>query len=245
MLELNEPAPAPRRNPLIWIALIVIGLILVVFLGGDREDALPRVQPNAFDPVVEEQVAEEQVFEEQVFEDQVAEEQVFKEQVAKEQVFEEQVAKEQVAEEQVAEELAAGTIERSLLLPPGMRAREYIQQLRSAGKPYPLSQVFDKAQKYRYDGSLADAHLLYFFAARESHLPSIMMMAEMSDPLEFRAENSLLDQADAIQALKWYRRAAELGQPGVDDRLEALRGWANDAAATGDSQAEQLLLIIQ
>jgi hypothetical protein len=210
MSELNEPAPAPRRNPLMWITLIVIGLILFVFLNGDREDALPRVQVDAVEPVVEEYVAEGFV-----------------------------------AEGFVAEERAAGTIERSPMLPPGMRARQYIQQLRSAGKPYPLSQVFDKAQKYRHEGSLADAHLLYFFAARESHLPSLMMMAEMSDPLLFRAENSLLDQADAIQAFKWYHMAAELGQPGVDDRLEALRGWANDAAAAGDSQAEQLLLSIQ
>jgi hypothetical protein len=200
MSELNEPAPAARRNPLMWVTLVVIGLILFVFLGGDREDALPRVQVDAVEPGVE---------------------------------------------EYVAEELAAGTIERSLLIPPGMRARETIQQLRSAGKPYPLSQVFDRAQKYQHEGSLADAHLLYFFAARESHLPSVMMMAEMSDPLLFRAENSLLDQADAIQAFKWYRMATELGQPGVADRLEALRGWANDAAATGDSQAEQLLLSIQ
>jgi TPR repeat protein len=215
MSELNEPAPAAPRNPLMWITLIVIGLILFVFLNGDREDALPRVQIEAVEPVVEEYVAEGDV------------------------------AEEYVAEGYVAEDLAAGTIERTLMLPPGMRARQYIQQLRSAGEPYPLSQVFDKAQKYRQEGSLADAHLLYFFAARESHLPSLMMMAEMSDPLLFRAENSLLDQADAIQAFKWYRMAAELGQPGVDDRLEALRGWANDAAAAGDSQAEQLLLSIQ
>jgi hypothetical protein len=213
--ELNEPAPATRHNPLMWITLIVIGLILFVFLNGDREDALPRVQIDAVEPVVEEYVAEGFV------------------------------AEGFVAEGVVVEEGATGTIETSLMLPPGMRAREYIRQLRSAGKPYPLSRVFDKAQKYRHEGSLADAHLLYFFAARESHLPSVMMMAEMSDPLLFRAENSLLDQADAIQAFKWYRMATELGQPGVADRLEALRGWANDAAATGDSQAEQLLLSIQ
>jgi len=186
-----------------WIALVVIGLILFVFLGGDREDALPRVQVDTVDAV------------------------------------------DATATEPVTEEPAIGTIERTQLVPPGMRAREYIQQLRDAGKPYPLSAVFDRAEKYRREGSLADAHLLYFFAARESHLPSVMMMAEMSDPQFFKAENSLLDQADVIQAFKWYQKAAELGQPGVNVRLDALRGWATDAAAAGDSQADQLLLSIQ
>ena len=59
MSELNEPAPAARRNPLMWITLIVIGLILFVFLSGEREDVLPRVQVDAVEPVVEGHVAEE------------------------------------------------------------------------------------------------------------------------------------------------------------------------------------------
>jgi len=138
-----------------------------------------------------------------------------------------------------------GTIERSLLLPPGMRAREYIEQLRTAGKPYPLAQVHDKAQNFQHEGSLADAHLLYFFAARENHLPAMMVMAQLSDPILFQAENSLLDEADAIQAFKWYSKAAELGQPAATESIDKLRQWAQDAAATGNPEARQLLLNIQ
>ena len=195
MSEVNEPASPARRNPLIWFALIVIGLILFVFLGGDREDALPTVEVDDVS-IVETEEPE-------------------------------------------------GTIERNLLLPPGMRAREYIAQLRAAGKPYPLSMAFEKAQRFQQEGSLADAHLLYFFAARESHLPAIMTMGEMSDPLLFRAENSLLDRADLVQAYKWYRKAEELGQPNAAERIEALRRWATDAAAAGQFEAEQFLLNIQ
>ena len=143
------------------------------------------------------------------------------------------------------EEETVGTIERSLLVPPGMRAREYISQLRDAGKPYPLSVVFEKAQQFQREGSLADAHLLYFFAARENHLPAVMTMGEMSDPVLFRAQDSLLDHADVIQAYKWYRKAAELGQPDAAERIEALRRWATEAAAAGDSTAELFLLNIQ
>ena len=196
MSELNEQAPVRRRNPLAWIVVIVVGLILFVFLGSDRRDVnLPDKVEDI--PVVETVSASE------------------------------------------------GTIERSLLLPPGMRAREYIEQLRTAGKPYPLAQVHDKAQNFQHEGSLADAHLLYFFAARENHLPAMMLMAQMSDPILFKAENSLLDEADAVQAFKWYSKAAELGQPAATESIDKLRQWAQDAAATGNPEARQLLLNIQ
>jgi len=137
MSELNEQAPARRRNPLTWIAIIVIGLILFVFLGGDRRDV--SVPDKVEDSPVVETVGSSE-----------------------------------------------GSIERSLLLPPGMRAREYIEQIRAAGKPYPLAQVHDKAQDFQHEGSLADAHLLYFFAARENHLPAMMVMAHCPIQLCFR-----------------------------------------------------------
>jgi hypothetical protein len=207
MSELNEATPSPRRSPLIWIVLVVVGLILFVFLSGERGD-LPANLKNIQTPVA---VSEEDA----------------------------------MAEDTAEAEAVAGTIERSLLVPPGMRARQYIEQLRAAGEPYPLSQAFEKAEKFRGEGNLADAHLLYFFAARENHLPSIMTMGEMSDPILFRAEDSLLDHADAIQAYKWYHKAAQMGQPSAGGRLDELGRWASEAAATGNSEAAQLLLNIQ
>jgi hypothetical protein len=206
MSELNEATPSPRRSPLIWIVLVVVGLILFVFLSGERGD-LPTNLKNTQAPVA---VSEEST----------------------------------MAEDVDGSDPVAGTIDRSLLVPPGMRARQYIEQLRAAGKPYPLSQAFEKARKFRDEGSLADAHLLYFFAARENHLPAIMTMGEMSDPMLFRAEDSLLDQADAIQAYKWYHKAAQMGQPSANGRLDELGRWASEAAATGNSEAAQLLLNI-
>jgi len=220
MSELNEPAPPARRNPLIWIVLVVVGLILFVFLSGDRGD-LPGKLTIQGSPEV---AAESAAGGDGAIDDGIIQ---------------------QSTEQDSAVEETTGAIDRGLLVPPGMRARQYIEQLRSTGKPYPLSQVFDKAQNFHYDGSLADAHLLFFFAARENHLPSMMTMAEMSDPLRFRAEDTLLDQADAIQAWKWYQKAAELGHPQALLRLDELGQWARDAAADGDSTARQLLLNIQ
>jgi hypothetical protein len=214
MSELNEPAPSARRSPLIWIVLVVVGLILFAFLGGDRGDLPGKLTIEASPELSSESATGgDDTIDDDTIDDAVEE--------------------------------SSGTIDRSLLVPPGMRARQYIEQLRSTGKPYPLSQVFEKAQDFRHDGSLADAHLLYFFAARENHLPSMMTMGEMSDPLRFRAEDSLLDRADPMQAWKWYKKAAELGQPQAMQRLEELGQWARDAAAAGDSAAQQLLLNIQ
>ena len=142
----------------------------------------------------------------------------------------------------VDEDTTSGSIERSLLVPPGMRARQYVEQLRAEGKPYPLSQVVEKAQKYLQEGSLADAHLLYFFAAREEHLPAIMHMGEMSDPTMFRAEDSLLDHADVIQSYKWYQKAASMGHQAAAERIDSLQQWAIVEAEAGNSHARQLLL---
>lgn len=139
----------------------------------------------------------------------------------------------------------SGNIERGLLVPPGMRARETIDQIRARGKPYPLDEVHEKAGEYLREGSLADAHLMYFFAAREDHLPSIMVMGEMSDPTLFSAGDALLDHADAVQAYKWYRKAESLGQQAAAGRISDLRQWADDEAESGNPQARQFLLNFQ
>ncbi len=190
MSETKSGSPATRRNPLIWIAVFIVAVILYVFLSGDRGGSMTATRV-------------------------------------------------------VDEDDSAGTIDRSLLVPPGMRAREYIDQLREQGRPYPLDEAVARADGYLQEGSLADAHLLYFFAAREDYLPAIMVMAEMSDPLRFEAQNSLLDNADVIQAYKWYQRAAGLGHAPAADRISALRQWAQAEAAAGNIEASQLLLNYQ
>jgi hypothetical protein len=201
MSEMNETGSSPRRNPLIWISLAVIGLILFVLLSGDRGDSR---SVGSGEPTVTDEVTG--------------------------------------TDETPATDEAVGTIERSLPAPPGMRARRYVKQIRSNGKPYPLELVYVKALSFQQEGSLADAHLLFFFAAREEHLPAMMIMGEMSDPTRFRAENSLLDNADVIQAYKWYQKAAEMGHQPASERVVGLRQWALDEAEAGNSYARQLLL---
>lgn len=187
MSETDQSESTSRRNPLLWVAALVVGLILFVVLSGDRGDGKLVTRGDA-------------------------------------------------------ENSAVGSIDRSLLVPPGMRARQYLEQLRADGKPYPLTEVYDRAQQYLQDGSLADAHILYFFAAREEHLPAMMTLAEMSDPTRFRADNSLLDNADVIQAYKWYRKAAAMGDAAASRRIDELKQWASAAAQAENPHARQLLL---
>ncbi|HEY5739361.1 MAG TPA: hypothetical protein VIW27_06515 [Gammaproteobacteria bacterium] len=190
MPDQDEPESPPRRNPLLWIALVVAGLIVYVVTSTDRGGKLP-------------------------------------------------------VENGSASIVTSGSVERTLLVSPGMRAREYIAGLRAAGEPYPLAEAHQKAGEFLREGNLADAHLLYFFSAREDHLPSIMTMGEMSDPLHFSAENALLDHADAVQAYKWYSKAASLGQQTAEERIGDLRQWASVEAANGNPEARQLLLNFQ
>ena len=208
MSELNEAGTSPGRNPLIWISLVVIGLIIYVFLSGDRDLRLPSSSGESREATTAAIASVE-------------------------------------ATTTIEGDGTVGTIERSLLVPPGMRAREYIKDLRDQGKPYPFTQVYEKAQKYMQEGSLADAHLLYFFAAREDHVPSIMKLAEMSDPTLFRAEDALMDDADVIQAYKWYRKAADMGHQLASERVDGLQQWASNAAEDGNPHARQLLLNFQ
>ena len=230
MTELNEPTSSARRNPLIWIVLMVVGLILFVLLSGERGD-VPLTLKSDQQPIAMSEAATQTDVASDTenlsgMDDSTSVDVAI------------------ITNDANPTTDSAGAIDRSLLVPPGMRARQYIAKLRAAGKPYPLSEVFEKAQQYRGEGSLADAHLLYFFAAREDHLAAMMTMGEMSDPTLFRAEDSLLDQADAIQAYKWYSKAAELGQPNASQRLDGLDRWANEAAAKGNAEASQLLLNI-
>ncbi len=139
----------------------------------------------------------------------------------------------------------SGKIDRNLLVPPGMRARQLIEQLRAEETSIPFESIFEKALGYQQDGSLADAHLLFFFSAREGYQPAMMKMAEISDPVLFRSNDSLLDQADAIQSYKWYQKLAEAGESIAAERIRNLQHWAIQESENGNPNARQLLLVLQ
>ena len=197
MAQAEKENNKSSKNPLLWVSLIVIGLIIYIFVASGRGNiSTPKVAQDApeDDAVVIKQSVQE------------------------------------------------GQINREALVPAGMRAREFISQLRKQGKPYPLDEVKAKAAMYSSEGSLADAHLLYFFAAKEGDVDAMMVMAEMSDPTMFRAEDNLLDEPDAVQAYIWYTQSLQNGFEPARERLENLHQWANAEARYGNTAAQQLLL---
>ena len=199
MTQAEKTQDKKAFNPLIWVSIVVIGLILVIFLMSDRGATRKTI-------VLDEAPAAA------------------------------------AAEPSSSTANEEGVIERDALAPPGKRARTFIKQLRAKGEPYPFDELMAKASAFAAEGSLADAHLTFFFAAREGHVEAMMMMAEMSDPTLFRSENNLLDKPDAIQAYMWYKRALDAGFEPAKPRLDNLYQWAVAEAKFGSAEARQLLL---
>jgi hypothetical protein len=89
-------------------------------------------------------------------------------------------------------------------------ARELLDQLGSTDV-VDFDTTFESAQAFQSDGQLADAQLLLFAAARNDHGPSAFALATMNDPNHHSPETSLLPDADAFQAYRWYTVAHEQG----------------------------------
>lgn len=125
----------------------------------------------------------------------------------------------------------------------GQTARVAIENLRSGaadGRPN-LGEAFAQAEAHREAGELADAQLLYFFAARNGHAQAAFRLASSYDPLHHDAADSLLQRPDPFQAFRYYRQALEGGVAEADARLDALRAWAEREAPV-NTEAERLLL---
>lgn len=120
-------------------------------------------------------------------------------------------------------------------------AREFIADVQEAG-PESYADAYERAREHQEAGRLADAQVLYFYAARGGHAGAEFELAQMHDPNHHDPATSLLEEPNAYQAYKWYSAALEHGSTQARARLDALRDWATNAAAEGNSEAERLLL---
>ena len=120
-------------------------------------------------------------------------------------------------------------------------ARDIIKALRESDE-VDYESAYDQAGELLKNGEVADAQLLYFFAARGGHGPSAFILANLYDPVNFDPSTSLMDEPDPFQAYKWYTSALEDGEEQAAAKLTALKAWAETAAAEGNQEAAQLLL---
>lgn len=124
----------------------------------------------------------------------------------------------------------------------GDSAREVIAELKAATGATDYQQAYARAQAFQADGHYADAHLLYFFAARGGYGPAAFDLGETYDPNHFQQDQGLMDGPDALQAYRWYKQALASGVEPAAGRLTQLRVWAEEPSRAGDVKAEQLLL---
>ncbi len=124
----------------------------------------------------------------------------------------------------------------------GDTARAIIERLEASADGPDYAEAHARAQEFQADGRLADAQLLYFFAARGGYAPAAFDLATLSDPNHHAVAASLAAKPDPFQAYRWYTAARDAGHPGASERLEELREWAESASHAGDHKAEQLLL---
>jgi TPR repeat protein len=124
----------------------------------------------------------------------------------------------------------------------GDTAREIIERLEADPDGPDYAEAHARAQEFRADGQLADAQLLYFFAARGGYAPAAFDLATFNDPNHETASSGLVTKADPFQAYRWYTAARDAGHESASERLEALHAWAESASQSGDTDAERLLL---
>lgn len=123
----------------------------------------------------------------------------------------------------------------------GDEARDAIADLQQADSPDYAAAV-ERGREYAGQGRLADAQLMYFFAARGGEPEAAHELGRMYDPTTFSAEASLMAEPDPFQAYRWYTQAQEGGVAEAEQRLTALREWTEREAQAGNVEAEQLLV---
>jgi TPR repeat protein len=124
----------------------------------------------------------------------------------------------------------------------GDTARDAIAELQSESDPPDYAAAYQRAREFQDEGRLADAQLMYFFAARGGDPDAAFALGSMNDPNHFSPESSLMQKPDAFQAYKWYVQARDAGDSVADQRLMELHAWAEQQADEGNSEAEQLLV---
>lgn len=89
----------------------------------------------------------------------------------------------------------------------------------------PVSEMYAEASDRAAAGQESAALVIYETAAARGHAPSARAVGEMYDPSLWGTTPSPLSEPDAVEARRWYGRAADLGDDVAQARLTALAAW--------------------
>ena len=117
-------------------------------------------------------------------------------------------------------------------LPPLERARELLR----AGAP--PEQAVELAKEMQSPAGADGAFLLLEDAAQKGNPEAMLGLARFYDPADTAPKGSIL--SDPAQAREWYDRAKDKGQEAAEDKLKALRAWA-EGEKSRNPQARLLL----
>jgi TPR repeat protein len=117
-------------------------------------------------------------------------------------------------------------------LPPLQRARELLR----AG--IPPEQAVTLAKDMQSPEGADGAFLLLEDAAQKGSPEAMLDLARFYDPVDAAPKGSILP--DPAQAREWYGKARDKGQGAAEDKLKALRAWA-EAEKDKNPQARKLL----
>ncbi len=206
-----------RLRVFLEVTAAILILVGIYYLFAPKEELdLPPLQQQEIDPIIRAQIGAAQG-------DQPAAE-----------------TAETAADESAPSTTEAAPTESVVSLTDGDAAREIIASQRSDSRP--LSELNRLANEYQQQGRVTDAYLLWFYAARQGDGEAAFALATLHDPNHFKPGSSLLTEADATQAYKWYSAAAHQSIPQAAERLQALHATLKAQAETGDLSARRLLL---
>lgn len=94
-------------------------------------------------------------------------------------------------------------------------------------------------------GDVASARLFFKLAARHGSGQAATLMGKTHDPLFLSTAGVIGIQPNALEAARWYRKAAQLGDESAAERLMKLEQWLQRRAAMGDGEAKNTIDLLR
>jgi TPR repeat protein len=104
-----------------------------------------------------------------------------------------------------------------------------------------LNQLLARGDQFLALGDVASARLFYRLAATRGSAKGATALGSTYDPIYLERVGIVGTKPSAAEAIKWYRRAIDMGDRAAETRLHDLVSRLEKAAALGDGEARRIL----